>query len=86
LRNFLAGLRPSLWPLVVAGALSLAYLISAPLTADHGAQLFRIGLVEAYAGFYLPEGFKDVAAYIVVLIMLALKPNGLFGENLRKKV
>lgn len=47
MRNFLAGLRPSLWPLVVAGALSLAYLISAPLTADHGAQLFRIGLVEA---------------------------------------
>lgn len=45
-----------------------------------------IGLVEALAGFYLPEGFKDVAAYIVVLIMLTLKPNGLFGENLRKKV
>ena len=45
-----------------------------------------IGVVEALAGFYLPEGFKDVAAYIVVLIMLALKPNGLFGENLRKKV
>ncbi len=45
-----------------------------------------IGLVEALAGFYLPEGFKDVAAYVVVLIMLAIKPNGLLGENLRKKV
>lgn len=45
-----------------------------------------IGVVEALAGFYLPEGFKDVAAYIVVLLMLAFKPNGLFGENLRKKV
>ena len=45
-----------------------------------------IGVVEALAGFYLPEGFKDVAAYIVVLLMLALKPNGLLGENLRKKV
>ena len=45
-----------------------------------------IGVVEALSGFYLPEGFKDVAAYIVVLLMLALKPNGLFGENLRKKV
>ncbi len=38
------------------------------------------------AGFYLPEGFKDVAAYVVVLIMLMVKPNGLFGERLRKKV
>lgn len=45
-----------------------------------------IGWVEAFAGFYLPEGFKDVAAYVVVLLMLALKPNGLFGETMRKKV
>ncbi len=45
-----------------------------------------IGVVETLAGFYLPEGFKDIAAYIVVLVMLAVKPNGLFGENLRKKV
>jgi branched-chain amino acid transport system permease protein len=45
-----------------------------------------IGLVEAFAGFYLPEGFKDVAAYVVVLIMLVIKPNGLFGGVQRKKV
>jgi branched-chain amino acid transport system permease protein len=45
-----------------------------------------IGLVEAISGFYLPEGFKDIAPYIVVLLMLVLKPNGLFGETLRKKV
>jgi len=45
-----------------------------------------IGAVEALSGFYLPEGFKDIAAYVVVLLMLMVKPNGLFGENLRKKV
>ncbi len=45
-----------------------------------------IGIVESLAGFYLPEGIKDIAAYIVVLIMLAIKPNGLFGDNLAKKV
>lgn len=45
-----------------------------------------IGVVETLSGFYLPEGFKDIAAYLVVLVMLAVKPNGLFGENLRKKV
>ena len=45
-----------------------------------------IGCVEALAGFYLPEGFKDVAAYVVVLLMLIVRPNGLFGETLRKKV
>ena len=45
-----------------------------------------IGVVESLSGFYLPEGFKDTAAYIVVLVMLMVKPNGLFGEKLRKKV
>ena len=45
-----------------------------------------IGMVESLSGFYLPEGFKDIAAYIVVLIMLVVMPNGLFGEKLRKKV
>ncbi|GAB2748329.1 branched-chain amino acid ABC transporter permease [Melaminivora jejuensis] len=45
-----------------------------------------IGVIESLSGFYLPEGFKDIAAYIVVLLMLMVKPNGLFGEKLRKKV
>jgi branched-chain amino acid transport system permease protein len=45
-----------------------------------------IGVVESLAGFYLPDGFKDTAPYIVVLVMLMVKPNGLFGEKLRKKV
>jgi branched-chain amino acid transport system permease protein len=45
-----------------------------------------IGIVESLSGFYLPEGFKDIAAYIVVLVMLMVLPNGLFGEKLRKKV
>ncbi|MFZ9508292.1 MAG: branched-chain amino acid ABC transporter permease [Burkholderiaceae bacterium] len=45
-----------------------------------------IGLVEAFAGFYLPEGFKSVAAYIVVLIVLVVRPSGIFAEMRRKKV
>lgn len=45
-----------------------------------------IGVVESLSGFYLPEGFKDTAPYIVVLLMLMVRPNGLFGERLSKKV
>ncbi|MCY7308279.1 MAG: branched-chain amino acid ABC transporter permease [Rhodoferax sp.] len=45
-----------------------------------------IGLVESFAGFYAPEGIKDIAPYIAVLIMLWIKPNGIFGDKLRKKV
>ena len=45
-----------------------------------------IGIVEALAGFYLPEGWKDIAAYVVVLAVLLVKPSGIFGETIRKKV
>lgn len=45
-----------------------------------------IGVVGSLAGFYLPEGFKNVAPYVVVLLMLMIRPNGLFGERLGKKV
>ncbi len=45
-----------------------------------------IGVIETLAGFYLPQGWKDVAAYIVLLAVLMLKPEGLFGLKTRKKV
>jgi branched-chain amino acid transport system permease protein len=45
-----------------------------------------IGLIELYAGATLPEGFKDTAPYIVLLIMLIVRPQGLFGTMARKKV
>ena len=45
-----------------------------------------IGVVESLSGFYLPEGFKDVAAYIVLLAVLLWRPQGLFGSNALKKV
>ncbi len=45
-----------------------------------------IGVAETLSGFYLPEGFKEVAAYVVMLAVLLLFPSGLLGERARKKV
>lgn len=45
-----------------------------------------IGVIETMAGFYLPGGWKDASPYLVLLIMLLLKPEGLFGALGRKKV
>ena len=45
-----------------------------------------VGIAEALAGFYLPQGFKDIAAYILLLIVLILKPEGIFGNHGYKKV
>ncbi len=45
-----------------------------------------IGIVEELAGFYMAEGFKDVAAYVVLLAVLLVRPQGLFGVSLKARV
>ena len=45
-----------------------------------------IGVIELFSGAYLPPGFKDVAAYVVLLLVLAVRPQGMFGTVGRKKV
>ncbi|MFB9356073.1 ABC transporter permease subunit [Sneathiella chinensis] len=45
-----------------------------------------IGIIETLAGFYLPPGFKNVAAYLVLLLVLVVRPQGLFGEKTGKRV
>ena len=45
-----------------------------------------IGIIETLAGFYLPPGFKNVAAYVVLLIVLVVRPQGLFGQKTGKRV
>ncbi len=40
-----------------------------------------LGLVESFAGFYAPDGIKDVAAWLLVLAVLLWRPAGLFGQQ-----
>jgi branched-chain amino acid transport system permease protein len=45
-----------------------------------------IGIVEQFAGLYLPTGFSDTTAYVLLLLMLFVRPEGLFATMQRKKV
>ncbi|UCG07947.1 MAG: branched-chain amino acid ABC transporter permease [Desulfobacterales bacterium] len=45
-----------------------------------------IGITESLAGFYLPEGWKDIAAWIILIGVLIIRPQGLFGIQEKKKV
>lgn len=39
-----------------------------------------IGLLESFAGGYLPSGLGEVAPFIVLVLILMVRPYGLFGE------
>ena len=70
------------------GAYTAAYLqqYNVPFPVYFLVAGVLIGVIESMAGFYLPQGWKDVAPYIVLLMVLLLKPEGLFGHHARKKV
>ncbi|NIP15727.1 MAG: branched-chain amino acid ABC transporter permease [Pseudomonadales bacterium] len=45
-----------------------------------------VGITEQFVGLYLPPGFADVSAYVLLLVMLMIRPEGLFATMQRKKV
>ncbi|MGI9323721.1 MAG: branched-chain amino acid ABC transporter permease [Pseudomonadales bacterium] len=45
-----------------------------------------IGIVEQFAGLYLPPGFAETSAYLLLLVMLLVRPQGLFATMAQKKV
>jgi len=45
-----------------------------------------LGIAETTTGFYLSTGYKDVPGLVLLLLVLAVKPAGLFGKSAIKKV
>jgi branched-chain amino acid transport system permease protein len=45
-----------------------------------------IGLIEQYAGVYMPQGSKDIVAYLVLIAVLIIRPRGLLGEAHGRRV
>ena len=45
-----------------------------------------LGITETLTGYYLSTGYKDVPGLVLLLLVLSLKPSGLFGSATIKKV
>ena len=45
-----------------------------------------LGITETLTGFYISTGYKDVPGLVLLLLVLSLKPSGLFGRATIKKV
>jgi branched-chain amino acid transport system permease protein len=45
-----------------------------------------VGIAEQFAGLYGPPGSGDVSAYVILLLMLFIRPEGIFATMQRKKV
>lgn len=47
---------------------------------------FLIGVLESLFGAYVSNGFKDAVAFIILIIVLLVRPTGLMGKKSIKKV
>ncbi len=47
---------------------------------------FLLGILESLAAGFISSAYKDAAAFIILLLMLFLKPEGLFGQGEVKKL
>ncbi len=45
-----------------------------------------LGITETLTGYYISSGYKDVPGLVLLLLVLSIKPSGLFGRAAIKKV
>lgn len=72
----------------VLGLKAFAVAIIGGLTSGMGIIIGGIILcvAETTTGFYISTGYKDVPGLVLLLLVLAVKPAGLFGKSAIKKV
>jgi branched-chain amino acid transport system permease protein len=72
----------------VLGLKAFAVAIIGGLTSGMGIIVGGIilGIAETTTGFYISTGYKDVPGLVLLLLVLAVKPAGLFGKSAIKKV
>jgi branched-chain amino acid transport system permease protein len=58
------------------------------LTSLPGAVLggFCIGIIEAMAGGYISSSFMEVSAFVVIMLVLVVRPSGLLGFSALRRV
>ncbi len=72
----------------VLGLKAFAVAIIGGLTSGVGVIVggLILGIAETTTGFYISTGYKDVPGLVLLLLVLAIKPAGLFGKTAIKKV
>ena len=81
----LVGVNPELGQLILRGLLAA---VIGGFTSIGGAILggLAVGLIETYAGVLVGSAFKNLMPFLLLMLLLTLRPQGLFGAADAKRV
>ena len=72
-----------IWPSII---LLIMIVPEQPWARTLNAQLTDFWRAETMTGYYISTGYKEVPGLVLLLLVLAIKPSGLFGKAAIKKV
>lgn len=73
---------------IMLGMKGFAASILGGLGGPFGAVIggFLLGICEGLAGGYISSAYQDVVAFLIILLVLLIRPNGLFGRGQVERV
>jgi branched-chain amino acid transport system permease protein len=81
----LVGVNPEIGQLILRGLLAA---VIGGFTSIGGAIVggLAVGLIETYAGVFVGSAFKNLVPFLMLMLLLSLRPQGLFGAADAKRV
>ena len=80
----------TVWPMMASGLILKAFSVAVVAGLDSGFGVVIIGLLlgalESLASYYIGSGWREAPGLILLILALAMRPNGVFGKASIRKV
>ncbi|MFZ5827784.1 MAG: branched-chain amino acid ABC transporter permease [Bacillota bacterium] len=72
---------------LIVGLKGFGAAVLGGLGSNRGAMVggLLLGVIEVFGGTYITAGFRDITSFLLIILVLVVRPEGLFGEHVLEK-